>query len=62
MSDFDQSLFFLNLLPFCAHLDCCLVLNCLLLVHFHLLDFIGSLLRILVNLALIGLIFVSNYI
>jgi len=37
------------------------VLNCLSLVHFRPLGFIGPLFRILINLALIGLIFVSNY-
>jgi len=39
----NELLFFLILLPFCVHLDGCLVLNCLWLVHFHLLDIIGPL-------------------
>jgi len=57
----DESLFSFIPFPFCAHIDSFLVLNCLLLVHFHQLGFIGPLFRILINLALIGLIFVSNY-
>jgi len=56
-----ESLFSLISFSFCAHLDGYLVFNCLLLVHFHLLSFIGPLFWILINLALIGLIFVSNY-
>jgi len=46
---------------FCVHLYRCLVLNCLFLVHFHQLGFIAPLFRILINLTLICLIFVSNY-
>jgi len=42
-------------------IDACLVLNCLLLEHFSQLGFIWPLFRILGNLALIGLIFVTNY-
>ena len=57
----DESLFFLIPLPFCAHLEFCLVLNCLLLVHFPQLGFIGPFFWILSNLTLIGLIFLSNY-
>jgi len=60
MGDFDESLFFLIPLPFCAIPEGCLVLNYLLLVPFPQLGFIGSLFRILNNLALIGLIIVSN--
>jgi len=58
---FDESLFFLIPFPFCTFLDVCLGLNCLLLVHFPQLGFIGPLSRILSNLTLIGLILVSNY-
>ena len=61
MDDFDESLFSLIPLPFCAYLYLCLVLNCLLLVHFPQLDFIRPFFQILSNLTLIGLIFVSNY-
>jgi len=50
----DESLFFF-------HLDGCLILNCLFLVHFHQLGFIGPLFKILINLTLIGLIFILNY-
>jgi len=48
-------------LPFCVHLDGYLVLNFLLLVHFHQLGLIGQLFRNLINLTLISLIFYSNY-
>jgi len=48
-------------LRFYVHLDGCLVLNCLFLVHFHQLGFFGPLFQILIHLALIGLIFVSSY-
>jgi len=48
-------------LPFYVHLDGCLVLNFLFLVHFQQLVFIEPLFRILIVLALIGIIFVSNY-
>jgi len=37
------------------------MLNCLLLEHFSQLGFSGPLFRVLSNLALIGLIFVTNY-
>jgi len=56
----DESLFSLISLPFYAIIEGCLMLNCLLLVHFPQLDFIGSLFQILCNLTLIGLIIVSN--
>jgi len=55
----DEPLFFPIFLPFCTHLEKYFVLNCLLLVHFHLLDFIGPVIRILINLDLFGLIIVS---
>jgi len=48
-------------LTLCVLLDGCLVLNCLSLVFFYQLGFIGPLFRILINLALIGPTFVSNY-
>jgi len=56
-----KPLFSLIPLPFCANFDGCVVLNCLLLVYFYQLGFIEPWFRILINLALIGLIFVSNY-
>ena len=43
MGDFDESLFSLISLSFCAHLGGCLVLNCLLLVHIPELGFIRPL-------------------
>jgi len=43
------------------HLDWCLVLNCLLLVHFHILGFIGPVIWILATWDSICLIFVCNY-
>jgi len=55
----DEPLFSPIFLPFCTYLDGCLALNCLLLVHFHLLGFIGPIILILINLDLLGLIFVS---
>jgi len=58
---YDESLFFPIPLPFCVHFYGCLLLNCLSLVHFHPMGFIGSLFQILINLKLIGLIFVSKY-
>ena len=57
----EESLFPPISLPFCFHLDGCLVLNCLFLVHFHQLSFIGLLFRILIHLALVGLVFFPNY-
>jgi len=57
----DESLFFHILLSFLCLIDGDLVLNCLLLVHFYQLGFIGPLFQILSNLALSCLIFVSNY-
>jgi len=57
----DESLLSLISLSFCTHLDGHLVLNYLLLVHFPRLGFIESLFQFLSNLALIGLIFVSNF-
>jgi len=57
----DESLFSLIPLSFCAILEGHLVLNCLLLVHFPQLGFIGPLFRILSNFTLIGLIIISNF-
>jgi len=57
----NESLFSIISLPFCIHFDGCLVLNCLLLVHFPQLGFIGPLFRNLSNLTLIYLIFISSY-
>jgi len=56
-----DSLFSTIALPICAYLDACLVFNCLLLVHFPQLGFMDHFFRILSNLALVGLIFVSKY-
>jgi len=59
MGKFVEPLFFLIFLPFYTHLEECLVLNYLLLVHFHLLRFIKQVIWILINLDLLNLIFVS---
>jgi len=53
---FDESLFSLIPLSFFVHLEGCLVLNSLLLVHFLQLGFIVPLFQVL-----IGLNFFSNY-
>ena len=59
--DFDELLFSSIPLAFVYRFDSFSVLNCLFLVCFHLLRFIGPLFRIWVNFKLFGLIFVFNY-
>jgi len=57
----DESLFSSIPLTFVYPFDSCLVLNCLSLMCFHPLGFIGPLFRIWVNFTLFGLIFIFNY-
>ena len=57
----DESLFSPIPFPFCVYLYGCLSQNCLSLVDFRLMGFIGPLFQILINLALISLIFVSSF-
>jgi len=56
----DESLFFFITLAFVYPFDSFSVLNCLSLVCFYLLGFIGPLFRIWVNLTLFGLILLFN--
>lgn len=59
VGEFDEPLFSHIFVPLCINLDEILVFNYLLLVNFHLFGFIEWVIEIVINLDLIGLIFIS---